>query len=77
LYGSQPKSLMAKKWHQNDPGSNGREETSAGPLLLMIKVTYTILKKQTVEKLTSQARVLTIFIGFYCDMKPTSKTVVP
>jgi hypothetical protein len=34
-------------------------------------------KKPTMEKLTSQARIVTICIGFYCDMKPTSKTVVP
>jgi hypothetical protein len=30
-----------------------------------------------VEKLPSQARILMICIGFYCDTKPSSKTVVP
>jgi hypothetical protein len=33
-----------KKWRQNNLGSNGREETSPGSLLLTIKVTYIILK---------------------------------
>jgi hypothetical protein len=33
-------------------------------------------KKQTVEKLISQTRILTICIGFHCDMKPTYKAVV-
>jgi hypothetical protein len=28
------------------------------------------------EKLISQTRILTICIGFYCDMKPTRKIVV-
>jgi hypothetical protein len=28
------------------------------------------------EKLISQTRILTTCIGFYCDMKPTRKTVV-
>jgi hypothetical protein len=32
-------------WRQNNLGSNGREEVSSGLLLLMIKVTYIILKK--------------------------------
>jgi hypothetical protein len=35
-----------KKWHQNNLGNNGQEETSLGPLLLMIKVTYIILKNK-------------------------------
>jgi hypothetical protein len=29
------------------------------------------------EKLTSQGRVLMICIMFYCDIEPTSKTMVP
>jgi hypothetical protein len=33
-----------KKWRPNNLGSNGREETSPGSLLLTIKVTYIILK---------------------------------
>jgi hypothetical protein len=45
-----------KKWHQNNLGSNGRDETSPDSLLLTIKVIYIILKKQIVEKLTSQVR---------------------
>jgi hypothetical protein len=43
----------------------------------MIKGTYTILKKQTVEKLASQAMDTHDFYRFYCDIKPISKTVVP
>jgi hypothetical protein len=35
-----------KKWHQNNPGSNGREETSPSPLPLTIKVIYIILKNK-------------------------------
>jgi hypothetical protein len=35
------------KWHQNNPGSNGWEETSSGPLLLMINVTYIIFKNKS------------------------------
>jgi hypothetical protein len=35
-----------KVWRQNNPGSNEREETSPGPLLLTIKVTYIILKNK-------------------------------
>jgi hypothetical protein len=42
-----------KKWRQNNPNNNGREETSPGPLQLTIIYHF---KKQTVEKLTSQAR---------------------
>jgi hypothetical protein len=38
------KMFGGKKWHQNNPGSNGQDETSPGPLLLTIKVTYIILK---------------------------------
>jgi hypothetical protein len=30
-----------------------------------------------VHKLTSQARILMICIRFYCNMKPTSKIVIP
>jgi hypothetical protein len=47
------KNFGGKKEHQNNPVSNGREETSPGWLLLTIKVTYIIFKKQTTEKLTS------------------------
>jgi hypothetical protein len=64
-------------WHQNNPGSNRREETSPGPFLLMIKVTYIILKNKPWRNLLHKPRILMIYIGFYCDMKPTSKTVVP
>jgi hypothetical protein len=35
-----------KKWCQNNPGNNEQEETSPGSLLLMIKVTYIILKNK-------------------------------
>jgi hypothetical protein len=49
------KKFGGKKWHQNNLGSNGREETSPGPLLLMIKVTYIILKNKRGETdITSQ-----------------------
>jgi hypothetical protein len=40
------KKLDGKKWCQNNLCSNGQEETSPGPLLLTIKVTYTILKNK-------------------------------
>jgi hypothetical protein len=40
------KKFGGKKWCQNNPGSNGREETSPGMLLLTIKVTYIILKNK-------------------------------
>jgi hypothetical protein len=35
-----------KQWRQNNPGNNGREETSSDPLLLTIKVTYIMLKNK-------------------------------
>jgi hypothetical protein len=38
------KKFGGKKLRQNNPSSNGREETSLGLLLLTIKVTYIILK---------------------------------
>jgi hypothetical protein len=40
------KKFGGKKWHQNNHGSNVREETSLGSLLLMIKVIYIILKNK-------------------------------
>jgi hypothetical protein len=40
------KKFGSKKWHQNNPASNGREETSLAPLLLTIEVTYIILKNK-------------------------------
>jgi hypothetical protein len=40
------KKFGSKKWRQNNPGSNGWEETSSGPLLLTIKVIYIILKNK-------------------------------
>jgi hypothetical protein len=40
------KKFVGKKWRQNNPGSNGQEETSPCPLLLMIKITYIILKNK-------------------------------
>jgi hypothetical protein len=50
---------------------------SPGPLLLMVKVTYIILKTKLWRNWPHKLEILTICIGFYCDMKPTSKTVVP
>jgi hypothetical protein len=72
-----PKKFGGEKWHQNNPGSNGREETSPGPLLLTIKVTYMILKNKSWRNRPHKLGIITICIRFYCDMKPTSKTVVP
>jgi hypothetical protein len=70
-----------KVWWQkmvpNNPGSNGREETSPGPLLLKIKVTYIILKNKPLRNWPHKPEILMICIGFYCDMKPTSKTMAP
>jgi hypothetical protein len=42
-----------RKWRENNPCSNGREERSPGLLLLMIIYHF---KKQTVDKLTLQIR---------------------
>jgi hypothetical protein len=36
------KKVGGKKWHKNNSGSNEGDETSPGPLLLTIKVTYII-----------------------------------
>jgi hypothetical protein len=73
----QTKKFGGKNWCQNNPGSNGREETSPGSLLLMIKVTYIILKNKPWRNWPHKPGILTIWIGFYYDMKPISKTVVP
>jgi hypothetical protein len=40
------KNFGGKKWHQNNPGSNGQNETSPDPLLQMIIVTYIFLKNK-------------------------------
>jgi hypothetical protein len=48
------KMFDSKNWRQNNPGSNGWEETSPGPLLLMIKVTYIIKNKLWKTDLISQ-----------------------
>jgi hypothetical protein len=50
------KKFVGKKWHQNNPGSNGQEETSTGPFGTNDQNNIYNLKKQIVEKLTSQAR---------------------
>jgi hypothetical protein len=42
---SPAKKFGGKKWHQNNPGSNGREKTSPCPLQLTIKVKYTSFLK--------------------------------
>jgi hypothetical protein len=73
----QARNFGGKKWHQNNPGSNGRNETSPGLLLLMIRVTYIFLKNKPWRNWPHKPGILTICIRFYCDMKPTSKTVVP
>jgi hypothetical protein len=56
--------------------SNGREETSRGPLLLRIKVTYNILKNKSWGNWPRQLGILTICIRFYCDIKPAYKTLL-
>jgi hypothetical protein len=66
-----------KKWRQNNPSSNGWDETSPGPLLLTIKVTYIILKNKPCRNWPHKLGILTICIGFYCDMIPTNNTMVP
>jgi hypothetical protein len=55
----------------------GWEETSPGPLILTIKVTYIILKNKPWKNWPHKSGILTICIGFYCDIEQTSKTVVP
>jgi hypothetical protein len=50
---------------------------SLDPLLLTIKVTYIILKNKPWRNWPHKQEILMICIMFYCDMKPTSKTVVP
>jgi hypothetical protein len=47
-----------------------------GPLPPMIKVTYIILKNKPWRNWPPKLGILTICIGFYCDKKPTSKTMV-
>jgi hypothetical protein len=71
------KKFGSKICHQNNLGSNGREETSPDLLLLTIKVTYIILKNKRWRSKPHKLVILTICIGFHCDMKPTSKTMVP
>jgi hypothetical protein len=68
--------VCQQKWHQNNPCSNGWDETSSDPLLLTIKVTYIILKNKQWKNWPQKPRLLTICIKFYCDIKPTSKIVV-
>jgi hypothetical protein len=72
-----PVKFGGKKWRQNNLGSNGWEETSPTPLLLTIKVTYIILKNKSWRNWPHKPGILPICIGFYYDIKPTSKTVVP
>jgi hypothetical protein len=74
---SPDKKFAGKKWCQNNPGSNGREETSPSSLLLTIKVAYIILKNKPWRNWPHKLGILTICIGFYCDMKQNGNTVVP
>jgi uncharacterized membrane protein SirB2 len=69
--------IGGKKWRQNNIGSNGWEETSLSPLLLMIKVTYIIFKNKQWRNRPHKSGLLMICIVFYCNIKITSKTVVP
>jgi hypothetical protein len=71
------KKFGGKKWCQNKIGSNWWYETSPSPLLLTIKVTYIILKNKPWRTRPHNPGILMICIEFYCDMKSTSKTVVP
>jgi hypothetical protein len=74
----QAQKFGGKRWRQNNSGSNRRLLTSPAPLLLIIKVKYTSFKKHWETDFTSQEYwVLTICIGFYCNIEPSSNTVVP
>jgi hypothetical protein len=73
--------LSQNVWRQKMSPKQSRYQQAGGditrPIATNNQSNIYHFKKQIVEKLTSQAKILTICIGFYCDMKPTSKIVVP
>jgi hypothetical protein len=68
------KKFGGRKRCQNNSGSNGQEETSPAPLLLTMKVTYIIFKNKSCINWPHKPEYC---IRFYCNMKPTSKIVIP
>jgi hypothetical protein len=75
LYDAQAKSLAAKNGAKIIQVATGGGDITR-PIATNDQSHIYHFKIQTMEKLTSEARILMICIGFYCDMKLTSKTVV-